>query len=79
MIRISQWMESHCRTNSRVRRKKKGTKTKQQDYDSGQSLDWKKINVIEDRFTKLEDALVDLQIRQFSSKNQNALDKVLSS
>ena len=68
MIRISQWMESHCRTNSRVRRKKKGTKTKEQDYDSGQSLDWKKINVIEDRFTKLEDALVICKSDSFPPK-----------
>ena len=34
------------------------------------------INVIEDRFTKIEDALIDLQTQQFSSKNENALDNV---
>ena len=40
-------------------------------------LTGKKItNVIEDRFIKIEDALIDLQTQQFSSKNENALDNV---
>ena len=40
-------------------------------------LTGKKItNVREERFIKIEDALIDLQTQQFSSKNENALDNV---
>ena len=36
-------------------------------YDIDQSADWKKmINVMEDHFTKIEDALIDFQTQQFS-------------
>ena len=46
-------------------------------HDIDQSVDWKKIiNVIEDCFTKIEDALIDLQTQQFPTKNENALDNV---
>lgn len=37
------------------------------------------VSVIEDRFTKIEDALIALETLQSSSKNKNALDNVLSS
>ena len=37
------------------------------------------MNVIEDRFTKIEDALIDLKIQHFSPKNENALDNVQNS
>ena len=49
-------------------------------HDIDQSDDWKKIlNVIEDRFTKIEDALIGLKMQQLSSKNQNVLDNVETS
>ena len=49
-------------------------------HDIDQPVDWKKIiNVIEDRFTKIEDALIDLQIQQFFLKNENALYNVQNS
>ena len=49
-------------------------------YHIDQPVDWKKIiNVIKDRFTKIEDALIDLQTQQFSSKNENALYNVQNS
>ena len=36
-------------------------------YDIDQSADWKKmINVMEDHFTKIKDALIDFQTQQFS-------------
>ena len=36
-------------------------------HDIDQSADWKNIiNVMEDHFTKIEDALVDFQTQQFS-------------
>ena len=37
------------------------------------------LNVIEDRFTKIEDALIDLKMQQPSSKNENILDNVQTS
>ena len=39
-------------------------------------LPGKIVNVIEDRFTKVEDALVDLKTHHFSSKNENTSDNV---
>ena len=47
-------------------------------HDIDQPADWKKkiTNVREERFIKIEDALIDLQTQQFSSKNENALDNV---
>ena len=37
------------------------------------------VSVIEDRFTKIENALIAFETLQSSSKNKNALDNVLSS
>ena len=49
-------------------------------HDIDQSVDRKKIiNVIEGHFIKIENALIDLQPQQFSSKNKNALDNVQNS
>ena len=49
-------------------------------HDIDQPDDWKKIlNVIEDRFTKIEDALIGLKMQQLSSKNENILDNVQTS
>ena len=46
-------------------------------HDVDQSDDCKKIlNVIEDHFTKIEDALIGLKMQQLSSKNKNVLDNV---
>ena len=45
-------------------------------YDLDQPVDWKKINVTEDRFTKIKDILIGFKTQQFSSKNENALDNV---
>ena len=49
-------------------------------HDIDQPDDWKKIlNVIEDRFAKIEDALIGLKMQQLSSKNENILDNVQTS
>ena len=49
-------------------------------HNIDQPVDRKEIiSVIKDRFTKLEDASIALQTQQFSSKNENVLDNVLSS
>ena len=49
-------------------------------HDTDQPDDWKKIlNIIEDRFTKIEDALIGLKMQQLSSKNENVLDNVQTS
>ena len=47
--------------------------------DIDQPVDWEKIKVTEDRFTKIVDALKRLQTQQFFLKNENALDNVQSS
>ena len=44
--------------------------------DIDQPVDWEKIKVTEDRFTKIVDALKRLQTQQFFLKNENALDNV---
>ena len=49
-------------------------------HDIDQPDDWKRIlNVIEDRFTKIENALIGLKMQQFSSKNENVLDNIQTS
>ena len=44
--------------------------------DIDQPVDWEKIKVTEDRFTKIVDALKRLQTQQLFLKNENALDNV---
>ena len=49
-------------------------------HDIDQPDDWKKIlNAIEDRFAKIEDALIGLKMQQLFSKNENILDNVQTS